>query len=260
MTATQTPRKSIKADLIARLVEAGKGTKRGLRDVRIAVLQDMLAQVDTLPVPETHDVEDLPLPWQHPMGEVVAVEYPKDRPKVVDLVFADGLRTAETRHASYTLGADGVWDLTFEYVEPEGVTPKPEEVVNDLVLTGEGIEPKPEKKARKPRKPAAPKPEAKKAEPKKAKAEPKPKVDNDPELTREGINPDRLYTVQEIMVILGLSRHPIQRWFRLGMLANEEDPQAKRARQFHTSGATLTAFLAEREAQPEAEEGATDAA
>lgn len=55
-------------------------------------------------------VEALPLPWRHTMGDVVAVEYPADRPRVVDLVLSNGYRTAETRGALYALGRNGVWD------------------------------------------------------------------------------------------------------------------------------------------------------
>lgn len=48
------------------------------------------------------DVEEIPLPWPHIFQHtVVALEYPEDRPLVVDLVFEDGTRTAETRHSGY---------------------------------------------------------------------------------------------------------------------------------------------------------------
>jgi hypothetical protein len=60
---------------------------------------------------ETTLVTEIALPWRHPFGLVVAVEYPADRPRVVDLVLANGNRTAETRTARYALGAGGVWDL-----------------------------------------------------------------------------------------------------------------------------------------------------
>ena len=60
---------------------------------------------------ETTLVTEIALPWRHPFGLVTAVEYPADRPRVVDLVLANGNRTAETRTARYALGAGGVWDL-----------------------------------------------------------------------------------------------------------------------------------------------------
>jgi hypothetical protein len=57
-------------------------------------------------------VTDIPFPWKRPHGETVTGhEFPEDRPMVVDLVFASGLRTAETRTAMYLQRPDGVWDL-----------------------------------------------------------------------------------------------------------------------------------------------------
>jgi len=57
-------------------------------------------------------VTNIPLPWQHPHGEtVIGHEFPEDRPLVVDLVFASGLKTVETRTAMYKQRRDGVWDL-----------------------------------------------------------------------------------------------------------------------------------------------------
>ena len=67
-------------------------------------------------------VTEIALPWIHPYGLVVALEYPEDRPEVVDLRFTDGLRTAETRTALYLRGAGGVWDLARFVAAPE---PKP---------------------------------------------------------------------------------------------------------------------------------------
>lgn len=46
-------------------------------------------------------VEEIVVPWQHAWGTVVSIENPPDRPLVVDLVFADGTRTAESRGAEY---------------------------------------------------------------------------------------------------------------------------------------------------------------
>jgi hypothetical protein len=57
------------------------------------------------PIGMIKSVEDIPVPWI--MGgeprhiAVVAIEYPPERPKVVDLVFEDGLRMAETKGAKY---------------------------------------------------------------------------------------------------------------------------------------------------------------
>lgn len=56
-------------------------------------------------------VTDIPLPWKHPFGTVVGYEYPADRPRVVDLVLSDGLRTAETRTAVYRQRKDDTWDI-----------------------------------------------------------------------------------------------------------------------------------------------------
>lgn len=56
-------------------------------------------------------VEDLPLPWPHAWGTIVALEYPADRPNVVELRFENGNRLTETRGALYELDAHGVWDL-----------------------------------------------------------------------------------------------------------------------------------------------------
>lgn len=47
-------------------------------------------------------VESIPTPWRFEnVHTVVAKEFPPDRPKVVDLVFDDGLRMAETKGAKY---------------------------------------------------------------------------------------------------------------------------------------------------------------
>ncbi|HEV2172787.1 MAG TPA: hypothetical protein VGR71_04430 [Nitrospira sp.] len=47
-------------------------------------------------------VEEIPLPWTDGHGlTVVALEYPDSRPHVVDLVFSDGTRMAESRGAVY---------------------------------------------------------------------------------------------------------------------------------------------------------------
>jgi hypothetical protein len=64
-------------------------------------------------------ITDIPLPWKHPMGTVVAVEYPEDRPLVVDLVLQSGHRTAETCTATYRQGHAGVWDLA-RFLAAEG--------------------------------------------------------------------------------------------------------------------------------------------
>jgi hypothetical protein len=56
-------------------------------------------------------VTDIPRPWIHPWGTVVGVEYPEDRPLVVDLVFDSGQKTAETRTAIYAQAEGGWWDL-----------------------------------------------------------------------------------------------------------------------------------------------------
>lgn len=58
----------------------------------------------------TYPVEELHVPWQHPWGLVVRYEEPADRPNVIDLVFASGNRTAETRGARYRWDGD-CWDL-----------------------------------------------------------------------------------------------------------------------------------------------------
>jgi hypothetical protein len=53
-------------------------------------------------------VQEIPLPWRHRrIGIVVAIEYPPDRPAVVDLVFEDGLRMAETKDSRYIRHANG---------------------------------------------------------------------------------------------------------------------------------------------------------
>jgi hypothetical protein len=70
--------------------------------------------VEVVTAADSTPVEDITRPWRHPMGEVVDLEYPPDRPAVVDLVLdtvAGRFRTAETRGAAYALGRDGVWDL-----------------------------------------------------------------------------------------------------------------------------------------------------
>lgn len=67
----------------------------------------------TSPTPVT----EIGLPWKHPFGTVVAVEYPADRPMVVDLVLSSGNRTAETRTALYTQKPNGLWDLA-RFVTP----------------------------------------------------------------------------------------------------------------------------------------------
>ena len=54
-------------------------------------------------------VQEIPLPWRHRTGLVVAIEYPEDRPAVVDLVFEDGTRSAETRDSRYIQWPSGVW-------------------------------------------------------------------------------------------------------------------------------------------------------
>lgn len=57
-------------------------------------------------------VTEIPLPWAHPWGVVVRLEYPEDRPKVVDLVFANGWKTTETKGTRYSLDEEhGYWDL-----------------------------------------------------------------------------------------------------------------------------------------------------
>lgn len=53
-----------------------------------------------------HSVEDLELPWRHEWGTVVGIEYPPNRPLVVDLVFSTGNRTAETRGSRYAWSVD----------------------------------------------------------------------------------------------------------------------------------------------------------
>ena len=60
------------------------------------------------------NVNDIPLPFKHPFGTVVDREYPADRPLVVDLVLADGTKTAETKTADYALTPSEVWDLSRE--------------------------------------------------------------------------------------------------------------------------------------------------
>lgn len=56
-------------------------------------------------------VQDLKVPWDHEWGLVVRTEYPADRPGVIDLVFVDGTKTAETIGATYDRAPDGVWEL-----------------------------------------------------------------------------------------------------------------------------------------------------
>jgi hypothetical protein len=47
-------------------------------------------------------VEQIPLPWKYfDERVVVRLEYPPDRPLVVDLVFSDGIKTAETKNTIY---------------------------------------------------------------------------------------------------------------------------------------------------------------
>jgi len=55
-------------------------------------------------------VQDIPLPWTHQWGTVVSIEYPKDRPMAVDLVFEDGMRTAETKDSRYIEYPNGIWN------------------------------------------------------------------------------------------------------------------------------------------------------
>lgn len=61
--------------------------------------------------PPVSRVTEIPVPFLSFAGVVTAVEYPADRPLVVDLVLAGNLRTAETRTALYAQRHDGVWDL-----------------------------------------------------------------------------------------------------------------------------------------------------
>ena len=62
-------------------------------------------------------VEDIPTPWAHTMGTVIAIEYPEARPNVVDLVFQGmpaipkGYRSAETKGSLYKYYRDQkIWD------------------------------------------------------------------------------------------------------------------------------------------------------
>ena len=90
-------------------------------------------------------VTEIPTPWLHPFGKVTGVEYPADRPNVVDLVLSTGHRTTETRTARYLRGRDGVWDLArFVATAPDAPVPAfgdPEVItvaelqVSDFVLT-----------------------------------------------------------------------------------------------------------------------------
>jgi hypothetical protein len=48
------------------------------------------------------NVQQIPLPWKFfDERTVVALEYPPDRPLVVDLVFSDGIKMAESKIAMY---------------------------------------------------------------------------------------------------------------------------------------------------------------
>lgn len=59
-----------------------------------------------------HDVEDLIMPFAHAYGTVVDREYPITRTRVVDLVFDDNTRTAETRHTMYAWDArHACWEI-----------------------------------------------------------------------------------------------------------------------------------------------------
>jgi hypothetical protein len=52
-------------------------------------------------------VQDIPLPWKHKTGlTVIRIEYPPDRPRVVDVVFSDGTKYAETKDSRYVLDGD----------------------------------------------------------------------------------------------------------------------------------------------------------
>jgi hypothetical protein len=55
-------------------------------------------------------VEDIPLPWRHHWGTVIRLEFPADRPNVVDVVFSDETKFAETKGARYMKRIDDVWD------------------------------------------------------------------------------------------------------------------------------------------------------
>lgn len=61
--------------------------------------------------PAEMTVTDIPMPWVHKMGVVVDVEYPEDRPLVVDLVFSSGLKTAESKGSVYAQRRNGEWDI-----------------------------------------------------------------------------------------------------------------------------------------------------
>ena len=63
------------------------------------------------PAANEMNVTDIPRPWAHKWDVVVDVEYPADRPNVVDLVFADGLKTAETKTSVYAQRKSGEWDI-----------------------------------------------------------------------------------------------------------------------------------------------------
>lgn len=76
-------------------------TARKLIDEMVDAIRESIGEVP---------VEEIPMPWKHQWGTVVAIEYPEDRPLVVDVVFRDGLKFAETKGAKYTMGPDGVWD------------------------------------------------------------------------------------------------------------------------------------------------------
>ena len=57
------------------------------------------------------NVTEIPMPWTHKWGTVVGIEHPQDRPNVVDLVFSNGLKTAETKTATYAQKPNGSWEI-----------------------------------------------------------------------------------------------------------------------------------------------------
>jgi len=68
-------------------------------------MQERWAEADKLGATK---VQEIPLPWRHcRIGMVVRIEYPHDRPLVVDLVFEDGLKMAETKDSRYIEHANG---------------------------------------------------------------------------------------------------------------------------------------------------------
>jgi hypothetical protein len=79
-------------------------------------------------------VTEIPTPWTHPFGTVVGVEYPADRPMVVDLVLADGLRTVETRTALYAQLGTGTWDLA-RHILPAGQLAEAKAAAEDRAYT-----------------------------------------------------------------------------------------------------------------------------